>query len=186
MNAGRGLVALIALIFASSAWAQDDADVQTAREAVAAFSAALQTELAQAMQAGGPLNAIEVCKVEAPAVAGRVSLEQGVSISRVSLRNRNPANKPNRWQAPVLQSFEERRSAGEEIASLTWSAQAPAAGGPEFRYMQAIPTGAICLQCHGETIAPEVAAKLGELYPLDQATGFREGDIRGAFVVTRR
>ncbi len=52
--------------------------------------------------------------------------------------------------------------------------------------MKAIPTGPLCLACHGETLAAPVAEKIGELYPADKATGFREGDIRGAFVVTKR
>ena len=43
----------------------------------------------------------------------------------------------------------------------------------------------LCLGCHGKSIAPEVKAKLAELYPEDKATGFSEGDLRGAFVVTR-
>jgi hypothetical protein len=51
--------------------------------------------------------------------------------------------------------------------------------------MKAIPTGALCLQCHGLDIAPPVAEKIAELYPYDKATGYREGDIRGAFVVTK-
>ena len=42
-----------------------------------------------------------------------------------------------------------------------------------------------CVTCHGETIAPSIAAKIDELYPADKATGFREGDLRGAFVVTK-
>ena len=53
-----------------------------------------------------------------------------------------------------------------------------------FRYMKAIPTGALCLNCHGTTLAPEVAAKLHELYPADAATGFNAGDLRGAFTIT--
>ena len=51
--------------------------------------------------------------------------------------------------------------------------------------MKAIPTAPLCLQCHGEAIAPPVAEKITKLYPEDKATGFREGDIRGAFVVTK-
>lgn len=161
--------------------AEDDA-----RRAIAAFSAALKEELVAALKEGGPTNAIGVCSVEAPAVAQRVSLEQGVKLSRVALRNRNPANAPNRWQKPVLESFDARRAAGEDPAQLTWSSRAPVAGGQEFRYMQAIPTGGLCLQCHGENVDPAVTAKIVEIYPLDRATGFKEGDIRGAFVVTRR
>jgi hypothetical protein len=30
-----------------------------------------------------------------------------------------------------------------------------------------------------------VKAKLAELYPKDRATGFKEGDIRGAFTLTK-
>lgn len=52
--------------------------------------------------------------------------------------------------------------------------------------MKAIPTAGLCLQCHGTAINPEVSAKLNELYPHDKAVGYREGDIRGAFLVTSK
>jgi hypothetical protein len=51
--------------------------------------------------------------------------------------------------------------------------------------MKAIPTGDVCLLCHGAQLAPGVSQVLTELYPEDKATGFSMGDIRGAFVVTR-
>ena len=57
--------------------------------------------------------------------------------------------------------------------------------GNEFRFMKAIPTGAVCLKCHGTDLSPAVTAKLTELYPDDKATGFKEGDLRGAFVVVK-
>ena len=37
--------------------------------------------------------------------------------------------------------------------------------------------------CHGGTLDPEVTAKLKELYPQDAATGFKVGDLRGAFTI---
>ncbi len=42
-----------------------------------------------------------------------------------------------------------------------------------------------CLDCHGspDTINPVVKAALAAKYPKDQATGFKEGDIRGWFRV---
>lgn len=49
--------------------------------------------------------------------------------------------------------------------------------------MKAIPTAALCVKCHGESIEAEVEAKLKELYPNDQARGFKEGDLRGAFTL---
>ena len=52
--------------------------------------------------------------------------------------------------------------------------------------MKAIPTGAVSLNCHGTSIAPDVSQALAGIYPEDRGTGFSEGDIRGAFVVTRK
>lgn len=46
--------------------------------------------------------------------------------------------------------------------------------------------GQVCLTCHGTDISPAVTAKLKELYPKDIATGYKEGDIRGAFVAVKQ
>ena len=155
------------------------------KQAIAAFAETLKAELTSAMQAGGPINAIEVCNARAPAIAAAISLENGMSLARVSLRNRNPENAPNEWQAAVLREFEARLEAGEDVGALTWQDVAEADGQREFRFMKAIPTAPLCLGCHGDSVAPPVAEKIAELYPNDKATGFREGDIRGAFVVTK-
>ena len=52
--------------------------------------------------------------------------------------------------------------------------------------MKAIPTGEVCLKCHGSNVAPDVKAAIGELYPEDQATGFKAGELRGAFSVSKK
>jgi hypothetical protein len=49
--------------------------------------------------------------------------------------------------------------------------------------MRAIPTDALCLTCHGATLAPELAAAIARDYPADAATGFAQGQLRGAFSV---
>lgn len=170
-----------AILHASGA----DTDIQQAEKAAAAFGGALKSELVTAMQSGGALEAIEVCHVRAGEIAGTVSAETGMNVSRVSAKNRNPANAANDWQMDVLRSFDERKNAGEDAATLTWSETVETGNGTEFRYMKAIPAAGICLQCHGTAIAPEVSAKLRQLYPDDKAVGYSEGDIRGAFLVTR-
>jgi hypothetical protein len=161
------------------------AEVDAAKAAIKTFAGALQTELKSAMQAGGPVAAISVCNTRALPIAEQVSAEQGMELSRVSLKNRNPGNAPNAWQKAVLEQFETRKAAGEDVNSLGWSETVDTGAGREFRFMKAIPTGGLCLACHGGTLSPEVQQKLAELYPDDKATGFIEGDIRGAFVVTR-
>jgi hypothetical protein len=167
-----------------SAGFDEAAEVDRAKEATMEYAGALKSELQSAMQAGGALQAIEVCSTEAPVIRADVSLAKNVNLSRVSSRNRNPANAPNPWQQAVLDGFEARKQEGEDVGSLSWHEIAQTDNGPEFRFMQAIPTGALCLQCHGTDIAPAVAEKLAELYPADKATGFSLGDLRGAFVVT--
>lgn len=161
-------------------------EISQAKQATATFGTALKAELIAAMQDGGPVNAIDVCNTRATAMAGSISLEQGMDLSRVSMKNRNPDNAPQNWQLAVLESFEARKQSGEGAGSLTWHEVTDTETGREFRFMQAIPTAGLCLQCHGATLAPAVADKLAELYPADQATGYSEGDIRGAFVVTRK
>jgi hypothetical protein len=176
---------LTALVSGVSAGSDETSELDQAKKATAAFARALKSELVSAMQSGGPIEAIDVCSARAVLIGEEVSLEQGMTLSRVSLRNRNPDNAPNEWQARVLDSFEARRVAGEAPGTLAWHEIADTGTGKEFRFMKAIPTGAICLQCHGETLATPVAEKLAELYPEDKATGYSQGDIRGAFVVTK-
>lgn len=50
-------------------------------------------------------------------------------------------------------------------------------------YVEPILTQPLCLTCHGKVLAPEVAARIRELYPEDEAVGFEVGDLRGVFWV---
>lgn len=163
-----------------------NADIASAKAAIKQFAGALQTELQTAMKAGGPVAAIGVCNTQAMPITEQVSADHGMHLSRVSLKNRNPANTPNDWQSAVLEDFERRKSAGGDVTKLAWTETISVNGGQEFRFMKAIPTGEVCLKCHGTQIAPDVSEILAELYPEDKATGFNKGDIRGAFVVTRK
>ncbi len=55
-----------------------------------------------------------------------------------------------------------------------------------FRMVKAIPTGEICLVCHGGAeVKPEVEARLAELYPDDRARGFGPGEMRGVFTLSK-
>ncbi len=162
-----------------------EAETAAAKAAIQHLASALQTELKGAIQAGGPVSAIEVCNTSAMPITQKVASEQGLLLSRVSLKNRNPANLPNDWQSAVLEDFEQQKAAGKNIGDLTWSETVDIEGGQQFRFMKAIATGDVCLLCHGTQISPEVSQVLAELYPMDRATGYRAGDIRGAFVVTR-
>jgi hypothetical protein len=161
-------------------------NTELAKQTIMSFAKSLKGELQAAMQTAGPVNAIEVCNTRAHAISQKASQENGVMISRVSLKNRSPDNAPSGWTLTMLEKFETRKAAGEDPKQIVYREIVEADVGKEFRMMKAIPTDALCLTCHGSQIAPEVAAKLDVLYPADKARGFDVGDIRGAFVVTKK
>ena len=174
-----------AVLISTSAWAtQPDPLVMESRMAIKAFAGELKGELQSAMKAGGPVNAIGVCHTRAPEIAEAINSKGKLNISRVSLKNRNTGNAPDAWQKAVLEEFESRITKGETADKIDHAATVNTANGKEFRYMKAIPTGDICLACHGGNISDDVKAKLDKLYPDDKARGFNKGNIRGAFYVS--
>lgn len=163
-----------------------DENIAEAKAAIKQLAGSLKKELKASMQTGGPVAAIGVCNTQAMPITGQVATEHGLQISRVSLKNRNPVNAANDWQTVVLEDFERQKSAGKDVTKIAWTETVDVEGGQEFRFMKAMPTGPVCLMCHGKQIAPEVTEAIANLYPEDKATGYSEGDIRGAFVVTRK
>jgi hypothetical protein len=168
------LLILPGLILLGKSYADDDALLIKSREVTAQFAAEMQSALQTAMATGGPIGAIDACKITAPDIAARLSAEHGVTVSRTSLRVRNPANTAEAWQMSVLESFEQSAPPAEYFERI---------GNNAARYMKPIPTGAICLNCHGTVLPPDIAAALDEAYPNDQARGYYLDDVRGAFSV---
>jgi hypothetical protein len=134
----------------------------------------MQAALQEAMASGGPVAAIGVCKEVAPAIAARMSEETGAFVSRTSLKVRNPANTPEPWQVAILEAFK-HGDVDDEVFERY--------GTHGARYMKVIRTGAICVNCHGSVLAPDVRQALDTAYPNDQARGYALNDVRGAFSV---
>lgn len=158
---------------------------EQSRAAVKDFMLNLKGALKQAMEQGGAVNAIAVCKEQAPTIADDLSTQKGWRVARTSLKVRNPSNAPDDWERKVLEDFDKRNAQGENPETMEYYEVVEESSGPVFRYMKAIPTAHLCLECHGENIDAVVAAKLKALYPADRARGFKAGDIRGAFTITQ-
>jgi hypothetical protein len=144
------------------------------REITAQFATELQAALKQSMGSGGPIAAIGACKDMAPQIAADLSRENGATVSRTSLKVRNRANTAVSWQAQVLHDFDAAETPAEYFEQV---------GKNGARYMKPIPTGGLCLACHGSELSPDIRDRLDEAYPGDQARGYNIGDIRGAFSV---
>jgi hypothetical protein len=184
---GALLVTGIALVPQASIAAPADVppEVVASREAVQKFSATLKEALQEAVKSGGPVNGIAVCHDKAGQIATDLSQQLGMTVGRTSLKVRNSTNAADDWELAVLKQFDARKAQGEPADKLEFFEVTDHGGQKTFRYMKAIPTGALCLNCHGENLKPEVDAKLKELYPNDQARGFKEGDLRGAFTLAK-
>jgi hypothetical protein len=163
----------------------EEAAVKEAKMIAKTFGMSLKAELQAAMKSGGPINALDVCNKKATPIAEAVAKEKQAEISRVSLKNRAPGNVPNDWQKAVLKDFDARAAKGEDIKSMGFSEVVEHDGSKQLRFMKALPTGDVCLKCHGSNISSDVQAKLDELYPKDKATGYQKGQVRGGIVVIK-
>ena len=149
----------------------------------------LGQKLQLAMADGGAVNAIGVCNTQAPEIAGRVSAQNQVKLSRVGNRARNPVmGVPNDWQAKALAQFDAGFARGDKPAEMEFSETITKFdGSTEFHFAKPIVLQPMCVACHGgpEQISPEVKAKLSELYPNDKAVNYQPGQLRGAVVLSR-
>ncbi len=97
-------------------------------------------------------------------------------MGRTSHRLRNPANAPPAWVEPLLAEYVDEPEAA--------AARAVYLEGDRIGYVEPIRAIHLCVSCHGPNVDPELLAEVRSLYPEDQATGFRVGDLRGLFWVT--
>lgn len=183
----RSLIQLIALtatlgFSAHSIPAAGDntAEIDQARLATQALQQQLSSRLQKAIAEGGLEQGIEVCAQEAPRIAAAISDEFGKNVSRTALRVRNPGNRPDPTQQAALQFFAEKLKQQQDPARLEYFSQQE---NGRFIYMRPIVMQSQCLACHGE-INKQLRSRIERHYPADQATGFKTGDLRGAFVVT--
>ena len=144
------------------------------------FSGQLKTALVGAIQTEGFASAVKVCKEQAPEIAKSVS-KDGWTLARTSLKTRNAANKPDAWEQEKLQDFDKKFKEGVSPNQLS----AIDVNENRFRYMKAIPTGQVCLACHGSNVEPSLKATIDKNYPNDKAIGYTLEDIRGAFTLRK-
>lgn len=158
--------------------------VGAARARVKQAAGALKGALMTAMKSGGPVAAVTACHEQAPGLHTAAGGD-GWTVARTSLKHRNPSNVADPRARDVLTRWDAAVAAGTDPATLEHHEIIEQDGQRTFRYMKAIPTAPLCLTCHGASIPAPVAERIRALYPADSATGFRAGQIRGAFIVEK-
>jgi hypothetical protein len=160
--------------------------MKSTKEVVDPMPVKLKALLTDEITNNGPVKAIETCSLKAPAMARALSEKTGWSIKRVSVKNRNPEGKADKWEEKTMKGFE-RELAGNTDAVMEQGDIVTINSKQYFRYAKGLKTTKECLMCHGkdENITTELKEKLKEIYPNDLAKGYDVNQVRGIISVTR-
>jgi hypothetical protein len=157
-----------------------NAAVQRGKAIAAETFSLLSSNLQSALQQGGVSNALPFCSLAASPLTAGMAGKHGVGLRRVTHKPRNPASRPDATELAVLKHFE---------AGLTGTNPPPplvtnfTAGTVTF-FAPIVLNNELCLKCHGEPardISAENLALIHQHYPQDEATGFKLGQLRGAW-----
>ncbi|MCB0655245.1 MAG: DUF3365 domain-containing protein [Saprospiraceae bacterium] len=138
-------------------------------------------EVSEALAEGGTEYALQFMHpVDNPKIDSLDNLYQ-CTIGRTSNKIRNVANKPSGpEELALVEAYVAGKITGDTVIIRD---QHPVFYQPILLSMPA------CLQCHGQPsvdITEETLDALRNLYPDDQATGYKLGDVRGLWKVTFR
>ena len=186
-NAIAGLVLFAAALSANpyeSTQEEIDAVKVLGRQASSELLKTLGGNLQAHLKAGGAMDAFHFCSDEAYPLTESVDKAIGadVSVKRISLKYRNPANAPQKDEKAVLEALETLKANGVALpAELVETG-----GDGTYKYYKPLLINKeACLKCHGDIDkTPPLADAIRNRYPEDMATGYKMNDLRGAIVVT--
>lgn len=139
-------------------------------------------ELLAAIEAGGVINAIDYCNVNAFPLLQSVSEEYGVEVRRASNKWRNPLDQPNEEEAKLLEAYEYNMENDIELSDNVQKI-----GTDYILYTKPIVIGSgLCLNCHGmekAQVQAETLEALKSKYPNDNALNHEIGDLRGMWSI---
>lgn len=161
---------------------QHAAGLRQGQAIVADTFSLLSSNLQSAIRSGGVSNALPFCSVAAVPLTASLAGRHGVTVRRLTHKPRNPANRANEVESIILDHFRKSNAETNPPVPVVTNLNATTLSyfAPIFLNNE------LCLRCHGEAgvdIVPEDLAIIQRLYPQDQATGFRLGDLRGAWRV---
>jgi len=176
--------ALLSVLFSSMLFAKEIPQniIETGNKVSHELIGTLGTKLKHEVQTNGLLQAAKFCNSNALTLTEEVNLHQieGISVKRISLKERNSANAAKPDEALVLESMHKMMKQKKNLPEYIIKEE-----GKSYKYYKPLLIKKeLCLKCHGniETDA-EVSAFIKTAYPDDKATGYKMGDLRGAILV---
>ncbi len=145
----------------------------------------LLKNVSEAVQAGGPVMAIDFCSLNAGNLTDSLSIANSVIIRRLTDQPRNLENLVRDHPDKAIWSyFQKTVRAGGSPRDTVISSGAPGHLVYYKPILLAMPT---CLKCHGDPsvdIGKSTLVKISEKYPEDKAVGYRPGDLRGMWKIS--
>lgn len=143
----------------------------------------LGKNLKKAIEEGGVEYAISFCNLAAMPLVDSLSINYEAKIRRVSLKARNQNDLPSSIEKELLEAYEYQ---WKDSIPLQTNVQTM----DEEHYLFTKPIfvdNALCLSCHGNLdngFTQETDDFIKSKYPLDKATGYNMGDLRGMWSIT--
>ncbi|MBD3266763.1 DUF3365 domain-containing protein, partial [bacterium] len=147
------------------------------------FGKTLKTELKKALGESGPTGAIEVCKTISKKTEEEFTKKYPdiIRLRRVSTKPRHPEiHTPTQEEEAWLQTRQRQVENGESATpGVLVSAEKATVLFP------IVIDSPLCLTCHGDIqhMPDDFKNTLKTNYPNDKATGYEQGDFRGAVAI---
>jgi len=176
-------ITLISLLLSSVLLsAQEPLEVlQTGQKVSKSLLKQLSSKLKHELKTNGLIAAASFCNENAYTLTQEVNLHQveGVSVKRISLKERNPLNIPSADEKEVLQMLDGL------LGTKDFPPYIIKKEGKVYKYYKPLVIKKdVCLKCHGDISKnSELSKFMKEHYPNDKATGYKMNDLRGAVVV---
>ncbi len=166
------------------------ADLLLARQAALAFDMRFKMDVLDRLDRGeDPVAVYLSYRDHVPSFGKEISERFGFEFSRVSLRPRNPSSAADDWEREQIETFQFWREAGLDPAVMESSAIVEEGEGrgktKVFRWARPLAIEEACMACHGDQIDSRILKLLAQEYPLDEATGYYETEIGGAYSVSK-
>ncbi|RUM63845.1 MAG: hypothetical protein DSZ04_03805 [Sulfurimonas sp.] len=143
----------------------------------------LGQNMKKSMKSGGVLHALDFCSNQAYTLTQEVNkkLPRGVSVKRVSVKYRSQQNIPSQKERTILESLQSLKVSNVILPNYVLQK----IDKNTYKYYKPLIINKIaCLKCHGDIKNIELKHEIAKRYPLDSATGYKIGDLRGAIIVT--
>jgi PBP1b-binding outer membrane lipoprotein LpoB len=152
---------------------------KTAIKAIKYLGKTLQRNLKKVIKSHGIAGGANFCSKRASIIETKINkkLKKGITIKRISLKNRNTNNYPkNSDEIQILKQFEKNKSKKLIIKKIKNN---------HYKVYKPIYMGGKCLACHGDSQSRHKQAYyiIKDHYPKDKAINYKKGDFRGAFLV---